>query len=67
MLSDKTSKRGRPKIDDPKRKIFKLRMSDDDFAKLEEVSQFLGISKTEVMLLGFDHICKVAKYNPQNI
>ena len=42
-------------------------MSADDLAKLNEGSHFLGISKTEVVLLGLDHIYKVAKHNPQDI
>ena len=47
---------GRPKIDNPKKNQTKLRTTDEDVQKLELCAKALGISKSEVLLLGLDKV-----------
>lgn len=52
---------GRPKIDNPKNNQTKIRTSDEEIAKIEFCANELGISKSEVILLGIEKVYKEIK------
>lgn len=45
-------KRGRPGVEGSRKKQYRLMMSDEEFAKLEEISEALGKSKASVIRQG---------------
>lgn len=48
-------KMGRP-TDNPAKNQLRIRLTDDELAKLEECSSRLGINKSDVVRLGIDRV-----------
>lgn len=50
------NKGGRPKAEDPKNRIVTLRLTGEQFARLEEYSEKKSLTKTQVILGGLEKL-----------
>ena len=55
-------KLGRP-TDNPAKNQLRIRLTDEELAKLEESSEILGINKSDVVRLGIDKVFVECKKN----
>lgn len=55
------SKMGRPPSDNPKNKKLTIRVTEDEMNAIDECSERLGITKTELAIRGIRSVCGLTK------
>lgn len=55
-MSEIKNKGGRPKAEDPKKRIVTLRLTEEQYSKLEAYSKSNSLSKSQVILEGLEYI-----------
>ncbi|SDB45197.1 hypothetical protein SAMN02910298_02261 [Pseudobutyrivibrio sp. YE44] len=55
-MSEVKNKGGRPKSDEPKKRIVGLRLTEEQYSRLEAYSQKRQLTKTQVILEGLENL-----------
>ena len=55
-MSEVKNKGGRPKAEDPKNRIVTLRLTQEQYSRLEAYSENKSLTKTQVILEGLERI-----------
>ena len=55
-MSEEKNKGGRPKADDPKNKMVTLRLTAEQYSRLEAYSKQKSLTKTQVILAGLEKV-----------
>lgn len=55
------SKMGRPRLEDPRKNRVNLRFSNEQLARLEAYAEKTGMTKSQVLMYGFEKLLKEEK------